>query len=107
MNEHVVSYVDSGHPAGMAALLQPHRYGEPRDWTEDGRTTPPDVKCAAISASSNELCGKREAVVEIEARTMFARVGRATHVIPLCGGHFNSHRGGQQLRVIVTPPRAE
>jgi hypothetical protein len=104
MNEHVVDYQDSGHPAGMVALLGLH--DRHVDWTTDGRTCEPGQRCAAISATSNELCGKREAVVELEARTKYARVDRPTHVIPLCGGHFNSHRAGHGLRVVVTPARA-
>lgn len=107
MNEHVVDYQQSGHPAGMIAVLEVHRHARPMPggWSEDGRTCEPGTPCTAISMTSNELCAKREAVVEIVARTKFARVGSGDHVIPLCGGHFNSHRAGREIRVVVTPAR--
>jgi hypothetical protein len=108
VNEHVVDYQDSGHPEGMIALLQPHRRGEPRDWTSDGLTCDPDLPCAAIAEVTKVRCAKREAVVLLPAvRTKYARPGSGTHDVHLCGGHFNSHRAGKAIRVIVTPARAQ
>lgn len=102
MNEHVVDYQQSGHPDGMIAVLQPHRHGEPRDWTDDGVTCEPGVPCSAISASSNVRCGKREAVVFLDARAKYTPLGSGGHDLFLCGGHFNTHRAGNAIRVIVT-----
>lgn len=103
MNDHVVDYRESGHPEGMVALLLPH----PRsvDWSSDGVTTEPGRPCCAISAVSDARCGKREAVVRLTARTKYQPIGIDGHDLPLCGGHFNSHRAGKEIRVIVTPGR--
>ena len=105
MNDHVVDYRDSGHPDGMIATLLPHRHGEPRDWTDDGLTCAPATPCSAIAAVSNERCGKREAVVFLIARAKYTPVGSGAIDVFLCGGHFNSHRAGREVRVIVTPGR--
>ena len=103
MNEHVVDYQQSGHPDGMIATLLPHRHGQPLDWTDDGLTCAPGQPCSAIAAVSNERCGKREAVVFLIARAKYTPVGSGAMGIFLCGGHFNSHRAGQVLRLVVTP----
>lgn len=105
MNAHVVSYQQSGHPEGMIAILLAHPNGEVY-WNEDGSTCYPDVRCDAIAEVSNELCGKREAVVLLLARAMYARVDNLNHEIALCGGHFGSHRAGKKIRVVVTPGKA-
>ena len=104
MNDHVVEYQQSGHPEGMIAVLAPHPHRP--DWEQDGHTCYPNMPCVAISATSNARCGKREAVVRLLARTKYARVGSAEHELNLCGGHFNSHRAGREVRVIVTPAKA-
>lgn len=106
MNEHVVDFRESGHPDGMIAALLAHRDGEPLDWTDDGLTCAPATACSAIAAVSNERCGKREAVVFLAARSKYARHGSGAIDLFLCGGHFNSHRAGREVRVVVTPGRA-
>ena len=105
MNDHPVDYRESGHPEGMIAALLPHRSGEPRDWTDDGLTCAPATPCSAISAVSNARCGKREAVVFLACRAKYTAVGRNDIDVFLCGGHFNSHRAGREVRVVVTPGR--
>ena len=102
MNEHVVSYRESGHPDGMIAFLQPHPSGSV-DWEADGQTVEPGLPCSAIAEVSNARCGKREAVVSLTARSMYTAKGSGEIVLPLCGGHFISHRAGKQIRVVVTP----
>ena len=97
---------DSGHPDGMVAVIEAHPR-EPSDWTDDGLTCAPGLPCSAIAEVSNARCAKREAVVLVFARTKFARLGSGSHDIHLCGGHFNSHRAGKAIRVVVTPARAQ
>lgn len=104
--EHVVDYQASGHPEGMLAVLESHPR-PPLDWTDDGLTCAPGLPCSAIAEVSNARCGKREAVVILFARTKYARLGTISHDILLCGGHFNSHRSGKSIRVVVTPSRAD
>lgn len=105
MNEHVVEYQSSGHQDGMIAVLPPHAVNDRLDWLDDGVTCPPHLLCSAIAEVSNERCGKREAVVTITARTKYTPVGSGESEIWLCGGHFNSHRAGKAIRLIVSTGR--
>lgn len=105
MIEHVVEYQSSGHPDGMIAALLPHGASERLDWLDDGVTCPPHFPCSAIAEVSNERCAKREAVVELRSRAKYARPGEGAIELHLCGGHFNSHRAGKAIRVIVTTAR--
>jgi hypothetical protein len=104
MNEHVVDYRESGHPEGLIAVLPPHDPA-PLDWTDDGITCAPSTPCSAIATSSNARCGKREAVVLLVARAKFTAKGSGSLDVFLCGGHFNAHRSGTVIRIVVTPGR--
>jgi len=103
MNDHIVDYVDSGHPEGMVAVLPPHR---PLDWTDDGLTCAPGIPCSAIADTSNERCAKREAVVFLPlVRAKYTRVGSGAIDVFLCGAHFIVHRAGKPIRVLVVTGR--
>lgn len=106
MNEHVVEYQSSGHPEGMIAVLPAHAVNERLDWLDDGVTCPPHFPCSAIAEVTNERCAKREAVVMVRARAKYARVDSLPIEVHLCGGHFNRHRAGGPIRVVVTTGRS-
>lgn len=103
VNDHTVDYRESG-PDGMVADLAPH-VPAPLDWTDDGLTCAPATPCSAIAEVSNERCAKREAVVFLGARAKHAKVTSTYMDVFLCGGHFNVHRSGKVIRVVVIPAR--
>lgn len=99
---HAIDYRESG-PDGVVAELRPHAGAV--DWQNDGQTCDPGIPCSGQSVSSGGRCGKREAVVELLAKALYARVDSAQPLY-LCGGHFNVHRAGKVVRIYVIPARA-
>lgn len=77
---------------GAEMALPPHR--EDHDWSSDGRTAVPGLRCGAVSQRAEDAgwsdtrCSK-EAVVELQ--TTRSNLG-------LCGTHYLKHRRGAAVR---------
>lgn len=105
ITEHVVDYVQSGHPDGFVAVMVSHQPELP-DWTDDGLTCGPGIPCSAIADATNRRCAKN-AVVVLMARAKYTRAGSGSQDVWLCGGHYAVHRAGlRTVRVLVTPGKA-
>jgi hypothetical protein len=70
----------------------------------DGETLPFGLVCMAVSESKSkssiERCPK-EAVVGISAYEEDGPYDDGTSRVDLCGGHYNVHRRGRELRVLL------
>lgn len=80
-------------------ILRPH-VGDSFDHGRCG-TTAPRQQCSAWAVSSGRQCPKYAAVI-LPAIAHGALVGNPGQLrVPLCGGHFDSHRAGNVVAVIL------